>query len=161
MVAPLDWGLGHTTRCVPVITYLQAKGHSILFAGNQQQCSYISSTFRGIETIYLEGYNVRYASSGAMFMPAIAKQVPAIMQTIEKEHSWLQEMANAHSIDAVISDNRYGLYHSNIPCVIMTHQLSPISGMGSMADNMVRKLHYRMLERFNRCWIVDMPQAPG
>lgn len=94
-------------------------------------------------------------------MLAIAKQVPAILRTIREEHSWLNEAVKTHAIDAIISDNRYGLYHREIPCVIMTHQLSPISGLGSIADNMVRKLHYRMLERFNRCWIVDIPQAPG
>lgn len=160
MVAPLDWGQGHTTRCVPVIRYLLQAGHHVFFAGNDSQQAYISSTFPGITTIHLNGYNVNYSRYGSAFMLAIAKQVPTILRTIREEHNWLNEAVKTHSVDAVISDNRYGLYHSDIPCVIMTHQLSPISGMGSMADKMVRKLHYRMLERFNRCWIVDIPNTP-
>lgn len=161
LVAPLDWGLGHTTRCVPLIQHLLQAGHRVIFAGNDSQRAYISGTFPGITTIQLDGYNVNYSRYGSAFMLAIAKQVPTILRTIREEHNWLNDAVKTHSIDAVISDNRYGLYHSDIPCVIMTHQLSPISGMGSMADKIVHKLHYRMLERFNHCWIVDVPQAPG
>lgn len=161
MVAPLDWGLGHTTRCMAVIAYLQAKGHKILFAGNQQQCNYISATFPGIETIYLEGYNVRYAAAGSMFMPTIIKQIPSLLQTIRKENAWLKETVAQYQIDLVISDNRYGLYHETVPSVIITHQLNIITSFGSMADNMLRRLHYRFLNRFGNVWVADVQQAPG
>lgn len=161
MIAPLDWGLGHTTRCVPVIAYLRAKGHRILFAGNHQQCDYISGTFPGIETIYLEGYNVRYAASGSMFMPAIIQQIPSLLHTIRRENAWLKKIIKQYKIDLVISDNRYGLYHDTVPSVIITHQLNIITGLGSMADNILRRLHYRFLNRFNNVWVADVPGAPG
>jgi hypothetical protein len=146
---------------VPLIGYLRAKGHRILFAGNQQQCSYIGNTLTGIETIYLEGYNVHYAASGSMFMPAIIQQIPSLLHTIRKENAWLKETVKQYHIDLVISDNRYGLYHDTIPSVIITHQLNIITGFGSMADNMLRRLHYRFLNRFNNVWVVDVPDAPG
>lgn len=161
LVAPLDWGLGHTTRCVPVIACLRAKGYRILFAGNHQQCNYITGTFPGIETIYLEGYNVRYAQSDSLFMPAIMKQIPSLLYTIRKENTWLKETVKQYNIDLVISDNRYGLYHDTIPSVIITHQLNIITGFGSMADNILRWLHYRFLNRFNNVWVADVQQAPG
>jgi predicted glycosyltransferase len=132
-----------------------------LFAGNHQQCDYISGTFPGIETIYLEGYNVRYAASGSMFMPTIIKQIPSLLHTIRKENAWLEETVRQHKIDLVISDNRYGLYHDTVPSVIITHQLNIITGFGSIADDMLRRLHYRFLNRFNNVWVVDMPGAPG
>lgn len=132
-----------------------------MFAGNHQQCDYISGTFPGIETIYLEGYNVRYAASGSMFMPAIIQQIPSLLHTISKENAWLKETVEQYKIDLVISDNRYGLYHDTVPSVIITHQLNIISGFGSMADNILRRLHYRFLNRFNNVWVVDVPGAPG
>lgn len=161
MIAPLDWGLGHTTRCVPVIACLRAKGHRILFAGNQQQCSYIGNTFRGIETIYLEGYDVRYAASGSMFMPTVIKQVPFLLRTIRKENTWLKETVKQYDIDLVISDNRYGLYHDTVASVIITHQLNIITGFGTIADNILQQLHYRFLNKFNNVWVADVQQAPG
>lgn len=94
-------------------------------------------------------------------MAAIGKQVPGILKTVKKEQDWLKNLVKTQRISAVISDNRYGLYHDNIPAVIMTHQLNAMSGMGKLADALVRKVHYRRLEKFSRCWVVDVPEAPG
>ncbi len=153
--------MGHTTRCVPVIRYLLGCGYKVLFAGNDQQCNYITATIAGINTIKLEGYNVHYASSAFMFMPSIAGQLPKLLAAIKKEHEWLKNIVKQHEIDAVISDNRYGLYHDEVPCVIMTHQLQVLSGMGTAVDSILRKLHYKYLEKFNECWVVDISGGNG
>jgi len=141
--------------------HIIAAGHRVLFAGNQWQRDYMSRTIPGIETIHLDGYNVSYASSGRMFMPAILVQIPGLLKTIKREHNWLKETVKSHKINGIISDNRYGLYHGQLPCVIMTHQLNAMSGLGTTADNIVRKLHYKQLQRFNRCWIVDVAENAG
>lgn len=94
-------------------------------------------------------------------MAAIGKQVPGILKTVRKEQAWLNNLVKTQRISGVISDNRYGLYHDNIPAVIMTHQLNAMSGMGKLADAVVRKVHYRRLEKFSQCWVVDVPEAPG
>jgi UDP-N-acetylglucosamine transferase subunit ALG13 len=141
--------------------HIIATGHRLLFAGNQWQRDYICRVIPGIETVHLEGYNVSYASSGSMFMPALMRQVPGLLKTIKREHTWLKETIENHKVDGIISDNRYGLYHNQVPCVIMTHQLNAMSGFGTIADNTVRKLHYKQLQRFNHCWIVDVAENGG
>ena len=88
-------------------------------------------------------------------MPKLLQQVPAILKAVRQEHEWLQEIVKEYAIDAVISDNRYGLQHKEVPCVIMTHQLNVITGMGDAADGVLRGVHYKYLERFNECWVVD------
>lgn len=94
-------------------------------------------------------------------MLAIARQLPKLLRTIQREHTWLQQVIAEHAIDAVISDNRYGLYSNNIPTVIMTHQLQVLSGKGKTADNLLRKIHYNYLERFGEIWVVDDHNSPG
>lgn len=94
-------------------------------------------------------------------MPALIRQVPGLLKTIKREHTWLKEIVITHKVDGIISDNRYGLYHIQVPCVIMTHQLNAMSGLGTIADNIVRKLHYKQLEKFNRCWVVDVAENDG
>ena len=32
LVAPLDWGLGHATRCIPIIKELLSQGHEVVIA---------------------------------------------------------------------------------------------------------------------------------
>ncbi|MBS1587228.1 MAG: glycosyl transferase family 28 [Bacteroidetes bacterium] len=160
LVAPLDWGLGHTSRCVPVIRHLQASGHKVVFAGNEWQIDFIYKTFPGIETAFLDGYDVSYSRHGRGFITAILLQLPGILSTIHKEHNWLINICNHHHFDGIISDNRYGLYHPSIPSVIMTHQLHVQTGKGKLADNIFAWLHYKMLQRFSTCWAVDLAGDP-
>lgn len=161
LLAPLDWGMGHTTRCVPLIQYLLQNGHSVVFAGNEHQCSYITKTFPAIETIHLEGYNVQYSHSASGFMFSLLKQIPHLLKTVKEEHNWLLKLATQEHFDGIISDNRYGLFHPTIPSVIITHQLQVLSGMGAMADNLLRLMHYKRLKQFNQCWIADVAGKPN
>lgn len=161
LLAPLDWGLGHTSRCIPLIRHLHDSGHKVVFAGNQWQIDFIYKTFPAVECLPLEGYNVSYSRSGPGFMPAMMMQVPGILAAIRREHEWLMHTCSRQHFDAVISDNRYGLYHPQVPSVIMTHQLKIRTGAGRMSDNILAWLHYTMLQRFNHCWVVDVPGRPN
>jgi Glycosyltransferase family 28 C-terminal domain len=161
LVAPLDWGLGHTTRLIPIIRHLYSSNNYILFAGNESQRSFILQVFPDMPTIHLDGYDVRYSRSRSSFMAGIALQIPRLLQVIRRENHWLQQVVASHHIDVVISDNRYGLYHPNISSVILTHQLRVQSGLGSLVDGVLQRLHYRFLQRFSDCWVVDLPEAPG
>ncbi len=128
-------------------------------AGNDAQLSYYEAVFPSVDRLPLKGYNVRYASSGSAFMVKLFRQLPEIYKTVIYEHEWLQKVVKEHAIDAVISDNRYGLYHQEIPSVMMTHQLQPISGFGRIVDNITAKLHRRFIAKFDACWLVDDEQA--
>lgn len=161
LIAPMDWGLGHTSRCVPIISYLLYLGHKVTFAGNKWQRDFIEETFTGIETIHIDGYDVRYNNSGKGLIFSILKQAPGILKTIKREHAWLDELVKEGRFDGVISDNRYGLYLSRIPSVIMTHQLEVQTGLGQLADNIFRRQHYRMLGHFEEIWVPDVAGEPN
>jgi hypothetical protein len=130
-------------------------GHNPVFAGNDWQLSFISQIFPSIETQTLEGYNVRYSTSSSAFMFTILRQLPGLLKKIKEENQWLRAIIESERIDAVISDNRYGLFHSAVPCAILTHQLLVRTGLGPVFDSLLRPFHYRYLEKFNQCWIVD------
>jgi hypothetical protein len=77
------------------------------------------------------------------------------------EHDWILTLAQNERIDGIISDNRYGLWHPEIPSVILTHQLQIVSGLGQFIDNILRHLHYQYFNRFSQCWIVDAVGEPN
>ncbi len=161
LIAPLDWGLGHVTRCVPIIRYILSLGHQVVFAGNESQKEYLKRSFSKIEYLNLEGYNVKYSKSKLGLVPKIISQIPRLNKTIKQEHLWLQSAIKSHHIDAVISDNRYGLFSNMVPCVIMTHQLQILSGYGGLIDHFLLRSHYRFLEKFQQCWVVDTADNDG
>ncbi|MEI8278797.1 MAG: glycosyltransferase [Bacteroidota bacterium] len=161
LVAPLDWGLGHTTRIIPFIRYLHTLKHTVVFAGNEAQRQFISQTFPNIDTLHLDGYAVHYSKSRWAFMPSMLAQVPRLLGVLRKEHQWLLQQCATQHFDAIISDNRYGLYHPTIPSVILTHQLQILTGLGFLADNELQRIHYGLLKKFNSCWVVDVPASPN
>jgi uncharacterized protein (TIGR00661 family) len=161
LIAPLDWGLGHVTRCMPIIEFIQDQGHKAIFAGNSSQQAYIKKTFTQIECLNLEGYNVQYSKTKMGLIPKIIAQIPRFKKVIKNEHLWLQSIVKTNKIDAIISDNRYGLYHSSIPCVIMTHQLQIKSGYSGIIDKILLKIHYKFIEKFKNCWVVDVKDEDG
>ncbi len=94
-------------------------------------------------------------------MFSLLSQTPRLVKTIRKEHKWLANLLSKRIFDGIISDNRYGLFHPLIPSVFMTHQLLAQTGLGNAADQLVRRLHYKYISRFNACWIVDVEGAPN
>jgi predicted glycosyltransferase len=161
LVSPLDWGLGHTTRCVPIINYLLNSGNRVTFAGNDWQRDYILQTFPGIDTLHLEGYNVHYSKSGKGFMFSLFRQMPGLLKTIAAEHEWLKRTVTEKHFDGIISDNRYGLFHKEVPSVIMTHQVLAQTGISNTADLLLSRIHYKRLQQFNQCWVIDVPGNPN
>jgi hypothetical protein len=161
LIAPLDWGLGHVTRSIPLIRHILSCGHQVIFAGNESQQQYVKTLLPRLEYITLEGYNVSYSRSKYGMIPRIALQIPRLKKKIREERAWLQEAIKLHRIDAVLSDNRYGLYSRLVPCVFITHQLQVRSGYGRHLDHLLLRLHYRFIERFTQCWIVDEEADAG
>ena len=161
LIAPLDWGLGHTARCVSLIRHIKALGHHPIVAGNAAQQTFIKETFGTIDFIHLDGYNITYSKWNRFGQAGIISQLPRVHKMITYEREWLQQLSLRLHIDGVISDNRYGLFHPNIPSVIMTHQLMALSGIGNVIDREVQKVHYKYLERFNSIWVVDAPGFPN
>lgn len=162
LIAPLDWGMGHTTRCVPLIHHILSLGHHIFFAGNEGQRRIVTELFgERITTFHLDGYNVTYSPANRFAQAGLLSQLPRIAGVIKREHEWLRQKVSELQIDGIISDNRYGLFHPAVPSVIITHQLRVMTGMGSLADKAVQRLHYKYLNRFNATWVVDEANAPG
>lgn len=161
LIAPLDWGLGHTTRCIPLIRFFRQRGDRVIAAAEGASAALLRDNFNDLEILPLEGYRIRYSRSARGFAFRIVAQVPRIFSAIRKERRWLAAQQQAHAFDLVLSDNRYGMYHKGVPSVILTHQLQIQSGFGAWADKILRRLHYRMLGRFSACWVVDTAAGSG
>lgn len=161
LVAPLDWGLGHTTRCIPLIRGLEARGHSVIVAGNEQQLSFIKNINANIETVFLDGYNIIYSASDNPGWVSNAMLLPRLYRAVNTEHAWLQHNLSQLNVNGVISDNRYGLYHSDVPSVIITHQLEVQTGIGGKMNRGLQRLHYKYLAKFSGIWVPDIAGKNG
>jgi len=157
LVAPLDWGLGHATRCVPIIKEFLVNNCDVWLAGKGIQEGLLRSEFPHLPFLPLFGYDIEYSKTSYGFLWKLVTQTPRIISSINAEHKWLKRMVKAHGFDALVSDNRFGLYHSNVPSVFVTHQLSIMSPLGKWSERLLQKWNYQYVNRFTECWVPDLP----
>ena len=161
LVAPLDWGLGHATRCIPIIQHLLKAGVEVWLAGEGAQEKLLTDEFSDLPFLSLHGYRIRYARSAIGLLKNILFQAPKILKAIRNENKWLAKMIDEHHFDAVISDNRYGLYHQTTPCVFITHQLKIKSPLGKWTEKILQKRNYKYINQFTECWVPDILDEDG
>lgn len=158
-MAPLDWGLGHATRCIPIIHHLLEKNCAVTIACDGHIREILALEFPGVPFSPLKGYGIRYPKKGLFFMPMMLLQVPRILAAIWTEQRWLQQ--KAHQFDLVISDNRYGLHTTKADAVLITHQLQVPTGWGKVPDRIIEKCINRLVSRFDAVWIPDEEHNGG
>jgi len=155
LLAPLDWGLGHAVRCIPIIRELRLKGCEVVLAADGSIATLLEDEFPGIKIIQLKGYNIKYSSRTSLFK-SILFQLPSILRTIQKEHSWLQNLLKTNHFDYIISDNRPGLWNKKANCIYITHQLLIHSGKGKWMNLLLQKIHSTYIKKFNSVWVPDL-----
>jgi len=157
LIAPLDWGLGHVTRCIPIIRALLSRNCEIWVGCDAIARQILEREIEGLHFLNLKGYGVRYPAGNRSFPLKMLIQAPKILLAIRRERKWLQGIMSRYGIDALISDNRYGLHSKQIPTVFITHQLAIISGLGHWLDKRIQAINFSYIMKFQRCWIPDFP----
>ncbi|RFS23424.1 glycosyl transferase family 28 [Chitinophaga silvatica] len=155
LFVPLDWGLGHATRDIPLIREMQNAGCQVFIAAEGKHAALLQQEFPEITIFPLPGYRIQYAQKGKFFGLKIIQQIPKIFKAVRYEQKWLKKIVADYQINAVISDNRFGLYHKDIPCVFITHQLLIKTPFGGWSERILQKINYHFINKYSQCWIPD------
>jgi len=160
LVAPLNWGLGHATRCIPLIYTLQELGCDVITAADGASRTLLVEEFPQLTHLPSPHTEVRYARYQWLFGWAILKLLPRFWLQLHREQKWVRSTVQRYKIDAIISDNRYGLSYPHIPAVLITHQLGIRTGYGQLADRLVQQILYRYINRYQEVWVPDRQTEP-
>ncbi len=153
LIIPLNWGLGHATRCVPIIESLIEVNAKIYISGSGESGCYLKQRFSNL--LFLEGcpdYRVHYSSKGVKFISMI-RQWPKLEQAILEENHWLSGMISQHHFDFILSDHRYGIHHPAAHNIFISHQLNPV--LPFFLRKLFRASQKRKLRGFQEIWIPD------
>lgn len=156
LIAPLDWGLGHATRCIPIIEGFLHRDADVILAGNGDSLQLLTKEFPSLKYYELPGYNPRYSNSGLMILKMIA-QVPRFLSVIRREHIALEEIVLKEKIDLVVSDNRYGCWSDNAPSIFITHQVNILMPGHLGLKHWVNRYNIKLIGKFKECWVPDFP----
>lgn len=149
IVAPLNWGLGHASRCVPMIHALLKANFQPVIASDGAALDFLKKEFPNLETLELPSYKISY---GRNLKWKLFKKIPRFLKVAKKEREVVQEYVNSHQVVGIISDNRFGVYAPNVPSVYVTHQLNVRAGILTPVTSY---FHQRIIKKFDECWIPD------
>lgn len=126
-------------------------GHEVVIAADKRPLELLKKEFPSLDFVIFPGYEISYPKKGNMVLKMLLA-VPKIILGIVREHSLLKKIIHKKNIDILISDNRFGLWNKEIPCVFITHQLMVKSPLG---EKLLRKLNYFFIRKYKECWIPD------
>ncbi|MFK5857551.1 MAG: glycosyltransferase [Bacteroidota bacterium] len=156
LICPLDWGLGHASRMVPVIDMIENKGANVIMAADNYPLEFLRQRFPNNTTIKLKGFSPKYPIDGNMAMEMI-KSFPKMISEGKRANAELQKIITQHNISAVISDNRYELSTTKVPSVFITHQLNiQTSGWQAIGKPVINQMINHYLNKFSEIWIPDV-----
>ncbi|MFZ2471122.1 MAG: hypothetical protein WAW52_04180 [Methanothrix sp.] len=121
-VSPLNWGLGHSTRDIPIIEELLQRGHEVTVGTSGNALALLKRECPQCNFINFKDYPVP-CSSSRFFLPAFAAGLPALLRAIVREKKRFEGILAENSFDLIISDNRMNVYSQKIPSYFITHQL--------------------------------------
>lgn len=154
IIAPLNWGLGHATRCIPIIDYLLDSGAEVIIASDGNALNFLKNSYPNIPYLELPSYNVNYGKLDFVVQTAI--NFPTYLKAVFQERALLKKYTKTNKIDLVISDNRYGFYHEKIPSVIICHQVCMLPPPSApWIKSPLYNLHKYFLKPFKKIWIPD------
>lgn len=152
LVSPLDWGIGHATRCIPIIRELIKHNFDIILSSSGRSEVLLRKEFPDLQFISSKGYNIEYSKNKRMMIWYMFIQIPKILVGIVNEHKNLKKLIKDYKIDAVISDNRYGMWNSSIPSVFISHQIHIKSPLFS---NLINRINLFFIKKYTECWVPD------
>jgi uncharacterized protein (TIGR00661 family) len=152
LIAPLNWGLGHATRCIPIIKALQDNNHVPIIASDGIALALLRKEFPYIKMLELPSYQIKYAKEGKYFKWKLIMSLPRIMKAVWKEKKMIQQWITDFDIDGIISDNRLGVYSKKVPSVYITHQLNVMTGNTTWISS---RMHQFFIKKFTVCWVPD------
>ena len=158
LVAPLNWGLGHSTRCIPIIRALLEQNFNPILASDGVALEMLRKEFPTLQTLELPSYEIEYAKNGKNFKWKMFKNSPKMISAILEEKKIVKNWVTEYNLSGIISDNRLGVRSKKIPSVFITHQLNVLTGNTSWITS---KLHQNIIRKFQECWIPDFKEKPN
>ncbi len=158
LVAPLNWGLGHATRCIPIINALLEHEFEPVIGSDGSALALLKKEFPFVDAINLPDYGIIYPKKGKDFKKKLLLNTPRLLKVIKKEKKLVKKLVSDLDLNGIISDNRFGVRSKKIPSVFVSHQLNVLSGTTSWLSS---SLHQKIIAKYDECWVPDVSDEPN
>lgn len=157
LICPLEWGLGHAARMIPVAAKLLQMGNNVFIGSGEEHLALFRTELTGVTLINFPGFKPGYSKHFPQYLIMLFK-TPLLLYHIFLEHHRLKKLISDYKIDIVISDNRFGLWNKSIKSAYITHlPLIPLPGSLKFIESLGVLLHRIIINKYSLCFIPDLP----
>lgn len=157
LICPLEWGLGHAARMIPLARKLMGMNQTVFIASGEEHLLLFREELPGLTYIHFPGFKPGYSGVLPQYLPLLFK-TPLLVFHIIREHFRLNEIIRDYGIDIVISDNRFGLWNRNVRTAYITHMpLIPFPWPFRFLEFIGIRLHRAVMRKYSICLIPDLP----
>jgi uncharacterized protein (TIGR00661 family) len=161
LICPLEWGLGHAARMIPMARKLRAMNQNVIVASGKEHLDFFREELPGLTYVRFPGFRPVYSLYFPQFVPLLLS-VPYLIFHIIREHYKLIKILKEYKIDIIISDNRFGLWNRKIKCVYVTHMpLIPFPVPFRFLEYAGIWLHRQIINKYTFCFIPDLQEEPN
>ena len=159
LIAPLNWGLGHATRCVPLVRQYLERGDEVVLGGDGESLLLLQRHFPQLRVIQLPSLELRYAANDQQ-RGFYLRAIPALLRFTIADHYYLRQQLAIEHFDLIISDNRFGLFTRQTRCVYITHQLYVrLPRRLRIFQPLARAIHACAFKRYHEVWVPDFANS--
>ena len=156
LICPLNWGLGHATRCVPIIRAASELGHNVIIAADKAPLDFLKNEFPDLQFIKLPGFEPTYSKGDSQIFKLL-QSIPNALTNFKKEHLAIEKIVENNNIDIIISDNRFGCWSNKAHSIYITHQLHiQTPKFFKWTYPIINQLHKIYINKYNELWIPDV-----
>ena len=152
IIAPLNWGLGHASRCIPIIHYLKSTCRQVIIASDGTSLSLLENEFPDLVSVELPSYRVRYAFK-SMLLNMIC-MMPNVLLAVIRENKTAGILTRQYSGTIILSDNRLGFRNKSVKSIYLTHQINILNG-NRWISGLASKIHQWYIKKFDVCLVPD------
>jgi len=157
LICPLEWGLGHAGRMIPLAKKLRELKNNIFIAAGEEYLEMFRKETEGLTFINFPGFSPVYSRFLPQYL-VLFLQIPLLLFYILRDNHRLKSIIASYNIDILISDNRFGLWNKKVKTVYITHMpVIPFPRYLRFLEIIGIRLHRFIIKKYSLCYIPDLP----
>jgi hypothetical protein len=148
----LNWGLGHATRCIPIIHFLRKRCKKVVICSDGQALQLLKLEFPEMVFYELPSYQIDYRFESMVLN--LLFQFPFLVYPYLKEASVSRSIAKQTNASVFISDNRFAFRSVKTKNIYISHQITILHKF-VWVSWLASYVHGKIIKKYDTCWVPD------
>ena len=150
-------GIGHATRCAPIMRKLSDEGHEITVISHGSALALLKKEFPHFKFIDLLDFPVQYPQKAHQFIPYFLANSRKIVSSMIEGHREFLKIHEREKFDLILSDSRFDIFHRKVPSYLLIHQLRIMIKLKLLREGTLFYNSY-ISKFFRKILVPDFPQ---